>query len=88
MAFTELRYKDLLVALAIERNTVSSIFGSDKKYKSLVAELIKYDDETPYPLQKDLVKLLDISTSKLRELYAAFIYSGESVLKIPFPRRL
>lgn len=76
MAYSKLRYKDLLIALTIERNTIQSLFGSNKTYNSLVAKLIKYDDETPFPLQKDLANDLGISKGKMmrlmRDLYSDF----------------
>lgn len=67
---SNLTYRDLILNLIRENKTLCDLFGSEQKYKKLLQELKKYDieDEDPLPYQKDLLKALGITRTKLMRL--------------------
>jgi len=74
----KLKYRDLLMNLIWENKVLHKLFEGNKRYTKLLQELMKYDldDEEPLPLQKDLLKNLGVSRTKLmnlmEELYEDF----------------
>jgi len=69
MKSSKLRYQDLLVVLVWEIQTINDL-NNDQKYESLLEVLKKYhiEDRGPLPYQKDLLKTLDLSRTKLMNL--------------------
>lgn len=71
-----LKYRDLILVLALEFNLMKDLFSKNKKYDILLSAINKYTDKDGLPYQKDLMKELGIPRSKLlklmNELYEEF----------------
>lgn len=69
MKSPNLKYRDLIFVMIYEYKFISKLFDGNKKYEHLLQKLGNYKNEgDPLPLQKDLLKVLDISRPELLKL--------------------
>jgi len=69
MSISPLKYRDLIVVLLIEKQTLLEWFGAKEKYKKLLLVLDEYDiDDGPLPYQKDLLPRFDLNRTQLMRL--------------------
>lgn len=65
-----LKFRDLLLVLVSEIETIKHLFSEEKDFHHLINELSNYDinDNSPLPSQKELLESLEINRSKLMGL--------------------
>mgnify|MGYP003136869755 FL=1 len=73
-----LTFRDLLIVMVSEIETIKKLFYKQEKYKALIHRLSQYNihERSPLPSQKELLKILDLNRSKLmglmQDLYDEF----------------
>ena len=69
MELSKLNYRSLITVLMLEINVLNSLFRDDEKYKQLLNELTRIDNEgNGMPYQKDLTTALNINRNQLMAL--------------------
>ena len=73
-----LTFRDLLIVMVSEIETIKRLFYQQEKYKALIHRLSQYNihDKNPLPSQKELLEILDLNRTKLmglmQDLYDEF----------------
>ncbi len=81
MGESDLRHRDLFLALSSELKTLLHYFGNDPKYQMILEIFAEYNgaEYNPIPKQKDMLENLGLTRTKLmkllRELYHDFKHS-------------
>ncbi|MCC5907179.1 MAG: hypothetical protein JJU13_13290 [Balneolaceae bacterium] len=70
MNLSNIKYRNLIVILIYEHHTLARLFGENENYSTLLHELARYtgDKYMDLPNQKELLKSLNISRSKLMKI--------------------
>ncbi|HCI71702.1 MAG TPA: hypothetical protein DHV30_14370, partial [Balneola sp.] len=65
-----LTFRDLLIVMVSEIETIKKLFYKQEKYKALIHRLSQYNihERSPLPSQKELLEILDLNRSKLMGL--------------------